>query len=305
MGEGAELSIVIPNWNGRALLPDCLDSTKRTTSDLRLEIIVVDNASSDGSVEWLRQAHPDVRVVVNARNEGFARACNAGVRASTAPFAVLLNTDTIVQPGAFQRLLDLARRQPRLAIAGAQLRNADGSFQSSHLPFPSLFLDWMIISGVGRLLHGASYPSGGPEDEKGPQRTEWVGGAAFLVRRTAFDQVSGLDEGYFMYAEEMDFCYRLDRAGWQIWYEPAARVIHLGGGSAASRGAREATLYRGRLRFYRLHHGAAAAGVLRWMILGFAAVKIAVHRILRLASGGRVGRQVVPLRQLRAELRQT
>jgi GT2 family glycosyltransferase len=184
------------------------------------------------------------------------------------------------------------------------LRNRDGTFQVSHSPFPHLWLDWMILTGIGRLLHGPAYPSAAAATGSEPQRADWVGGACMLVRREAFEAVGGLDEGYFMYAEEMDFCYRLAARGWEVWYEPAAVAVHLGGGSAVKLGARsEAMLYASRVRFYRLHRGASQARLLAWMILAATGVKIAVHGAIRWATGGRRGRTVPPLSRVRAELR--
>lgn len=300
-----DLSIVIPNWNGRELLADCLESLRRTRGDLEIETIVVDNASNDDSVEFLRRHFPEVRLRVNRSNDGFARACNQGVEMGSAAYVLLLNSDTILQAGAIQSLLELARAHPEAAVVGAQLRNADGTFQSSYSPFPDLRVECMIVTGLGRVLYGAPYPCPRhAEAERGPQRVDWVGGACILVRRDAWAAMRGLDEGYFMYSEEMDLCYRLHAAGWQVWYEPAAVVVHLGGGSSAKLGARsEAMLYRSRVRFYSLHHGPLRARLVRWLILCTTAIKIAVHSLLRGLSGGRRGRAVVSLRQLRAELR--
>jgi hypothetical protein len=300
-----DISIVIPSWNGRELLAASLASVRQTRGDLRLQLIVVDNASSDGSVRLVRARFPEVAVLENQRNEGFARACNQGALASAAPFLLLLNSDTEVRPQALQRLLALARARPEAAIVGPQLRNPDGTFQSSHSPFPDLWQEAMILSGAGRLLHGAAYPSRGAEEAKGPQPADWVGGACMLVRRAAFAAAGGFDEGYFMYAEEMDLCYRLRCAGWEVWYEPAAVVVHAGGGSARQLGTQsEAILYRSRIRFYRCHRGVAAARLVRWMVLGATAIRIGVHGLLRAASGGRRGRRVVSLRQLQAALRE-
>lgn len=298
-----EVSVVIPSWNGRDLLASCLASLA-DDGGVRLETIVVDNASSDGSADLVAERFPAARLLRNARNEGFARAVNRGAAAARAPFLLVLNSDARLQADALRRLLSRAASQARAAIVGPQLRNEDGTFQGSHARFPTLWQELLVLSGTGRLLRGAAYPSRGPEDGRGARPVDWVGGACLLVRRDAFAAVGGFDEGYFMYAEETDLCYRLRRAGWQIWYEPAAVVVHLGGGSSAALGThREVILYRSRLRFQRLHRGAAAALVLRWMILSSTAIKIALHGALRWLSGGRLGRRVVSLRTLRAELR--
>jgi len=302
--DAAEVSVVIPNWNGRDLLPDCIASLQQTRGDLNLEIVVVDDASTDGSVELLRERFPDVRVISTGSNKGFAGACNRGVASVETPYVLLLNSDARLQPGALKQLMAVARAQPDAAVVGAQLRNADGTFQNSYARFPTLWSDWMIITGIGRLLYGPTYPSCDTTNDGTPLKIDWVGGACMLIRRDAFAAIGGFDEGYFMYAEEMDLCYRLRKAGAQVWYQPAAIVIHLGGESAVNLGARrEAILYRSQVRFHRLHYGRGAADLLRAMILTATAVKIAVHGVLRGASLGRRGRRVVSLRELRSELR--
>jgi N-acetylglucosaminyl-diphospho-decaprenol L-rhamnosyltransferase len=185
------------------------------------------------------------------------------------------------------------------------LLNPDGSFQASHTPFPTLRQEFLILTGLGRLLYGRWYPSHGPEQDKGPQVVDYVGGACLLVRREAFEDVGGLDEGYFMYAEEVDWCYAVREAGWQVWYQPAAKVIHWGGGSSQDRRPqREGDLYRSRVQFFRKHYGDGAARLLKAQIYALTAVKLVVHRMLRLVSGGRYGRPVVSLRYLSRGLRE-
>lgn len=299
-----DIDVIIPSWNGRDLLAACLDSLSRTRGDLRVRVLVVDNASTDGSVEMVRHRHPGVEVQVNASNEGFARACNRGAAMGDAPFLLLLNTDTVLQPGALQRLLHLLQTAPRAAIAAPRLLNPDLTFQSSHASFPTLWQDLLILTGIGRLTRGDHFPSHAAEEGRGAQRVGWVGGACILVRRAAWEALGGLDEGYFMYAEEMDLCRRLDQAGWEVWYEPGAVVVHVGGGSAVRVAEQsEARLYCSRVRFYRKHLGARQASLLRLMILATTALKIPLNAILRAVTGGRRGRRVVSLRYLRAELR--
>jgi N-acetylglucosaminyl-diphospho-decaprenol L-rhamnosyltransferase len=300
-----DISIIILNWNTRDLLSDCLNSIAQTASDLDIEIVVVDNASTDGSQAMIRRRFPHVRLIANTENVGFARANNQGVEASNSRYALLLNSDTLVIPGALQALVRLADTKPRAGIVGAQLLNPDSSFQASHTPFPSLWQEFLILSGIGRTLYGRWYPSRGPEEDKGPQIVDYVEGACMLVRRKAFDDVGGLDEGYFMYAEEVDWCYAMQAKDWQVWYQPTAKVIHLGGGSSRNRPTqREGDLYRSRVRFFRKYHGDREARLLKLQIYGFTAVKIAFHRSLHLVSGGRYGRPVIPLRHLATELRQ-
>ncbi|BCX04459.1 MAG: glycosyl transferase [Candidatus Roseilinea sp.] len=294
-----DVSIVVVNWNTRDLLLRCIRCVYDMCADLSLEVIVVDNASSDDSVLALQARFPHVHVIENHENVGFARANNQGVRASSAPYALLLNSDAFLTVGALQVMLDLIRREPRAALVGAQLRNADGSFQASHTPFPNLWREFLILSGLGRMLKGPWYPSRCDEVKKGPQIVDYVDGACMLVRRDAYLQLGGLDEGYFMYSEEVDLCLRLKQHGWQVWYQPAAQVVHLGGASSVSRRMeREREMYRSRLRFYRKHYGTFSASALKLQLLVLTVVKSVVHNVRRLATRGRSGRRTVPLRDI-------
>ena len=295
-----ELSIVILNWNTSELLMQCLDAIVQHIGDVTYEVIVVDNASTDGSQAMLTQKHPWVRLIQNTQNVGFAKANNRGMRESTGESMLLLNTDAFVQAGSLQAMLQVLREHARAGIVGAHLRNADGSFQASHSPFPNLGQEFMILSGLGRLLHGAQYPSHGPEDNNGAQPVDYVEGAALLVRREAFEKAGGLDEGFFMYAEEVDWCYTMQQAGWQVWYAPAAVITHLGGGSSKNRKtAREADLYRSRVRFFRKHHGVASATLLKSLILTAVTAKHIWHGALRRVTGGKRGRAVTTFRQMK------
>jgi hypothetical protein len=299
-----ELSIIIVNWNTRQMLADCLNCVEATVKGFAYEVIVVDNGSIDGSQAMLGEQFPHVRLIQNRENVGFARANNQAMAMSEGRYALLLNSDALLLDNAAQALIDLAEAQPQAGVVGAQLLNPDGSFQASHTPFPNLWQEFLILSGVGRMLHGRWYPSRGPDEGKGPQTVDYVEGACMLVRREAYADAGGLDESYFMYAEEVDLCYAMRNKGWQVWYQPAARVIHLGGGSSRDRRARrEADLYRSRVRFLRQHYGDRAAWLLKLQIYGFTAVKVSVHGSLRWISGGRCGRPVVPLRDVTVALR--
>lgn len=298
-----DISVIIVNWNTRDLLAQCVDSIVEHADGLSLEIIVVDNASTDDSVAMLRQNYPTVRVIANSSNVGFARANNQAMQVAQSDYFLLWNSDAFATPGALQALLAVARQQPQAGIVGAQLRNADGSFQASFTAFPGLWQEFLILTGLGRALYGNTYPSRGPAEDAGPQIVDYVEGACLLVSRAAFLQVGGLDEGYFMYAEEVDWCYAMQAAGWQVWYQPLARVVHLGGASSRGRRTgREADLYRSRVRFFRKHYGPGQAQLLKMLIYGLTAIKIGIHGLLRFVTGGRYGRPVVSLKHLAAEL---
>ncbi len=298
-----EVSIIILNWNTREMLRECLHSIQTHAGDVDVEIIVVDNFSSDGSPAMVRQDFPKVRLLANQENVGFARGNNQGVAMAHGDFVLLLNSDALLTPGAVQTLLKLARAKPKAGMIGARLLNTDQSFQASFTPIPDLMQEFLILSGLGRLFFGRSYPSHGAEVEKGAQQVGYVEGACMLLPRAVYLQVGGLDEGYFMYAEDVDLCFAIHRHGYQVWYHPDAQIIHVGGGSSKNRKPqREADLYKSRIRFFRKHYGNFQAGALKAMIYFFTVVKNAYHGFLRIISGGRLGRQVVSLRQLAATL---
>lgn len=300
-----DVSVIILNWNTRDMLADCLDTVIKNVGNLTLKLIVVDNASTDGSQTMLQQRFPQVHLISNQTNVGFARGNNQGMAVSQGRYALLLNSDAFITPGSLEALLQLADTQPRAGIVGAQLRNADSTFQASYTPFPNLWQEFMILSGLGRLVYDRWYPSRGPEEAKGPQVVDYVEGACLLVRLEAFRDTQGLDEGFFMYAEEVDWCYTMRQKGWQVWYQPEAKIIHLGGGSSQGRRTqRESDLYRSRLRFFRKHYGDMPTYLLKLQIYGLTAVKIVANGLLRLMSGGRRGRQVVSLKHLVAELKE-
>jgi N-acetylglucosaminyl-diphospho-decaprenol L-rhamnosyltransferase len=298
-----DCSVIILSWNTCTLLEHCLCCVYETLTEITFEVIVIDNGSIDGSQSMVRERFPAVRLVQNQENVGFARGNNQGAALSVGRYLLFLNSDALLQPGAVRALLSAASAEQRAGVVGAQLRNTDGSFQASHSPFPNLWQELLIVSGVGRMLCGRWYPSHGPQERRGPQVVDYVEGACMLARREAYAAVKGMDEGYFMYAEDVDLCYTLRQQGWQVLYQPAARVVHLGSGSSRNRRPqREADLYASRVRFFRLHYGSSASTLLRALFLCSTAIKVAMHGAIRLASQGRRGRPVVPLRQLAAKL---
>lgn len=298
------LSVVIVNWNTRALLAECITAVEREMASIAHDIWVVDNGSTDGSVAMLRRDFASVNVIESQVNLGFAGANNLAMQRSTGRYLLLLNTDAIVRPGAIQSMLLVAEGSPRAGIVGAHLLNPDGTFQASHTHFPTLWQEFLILSTLGRRLLGDRYPSHGAEEDKGSQRVDYVEGACLLVRRAAFEQVGGLDEGYFMYAEEVDWCKRMMVAGWEVWYTPAAQVVHIGGASSANRKtSREADLYRSRVRYFRAYHGGLQAGFLKVMLVSFTGIKQVGHALLRRLTDNRRGRQVVTVGDLLVALR--
>ena len=269
-----DLSVVVVSYNTRDLTLTALASACRSLADSRLayETLVVDNASPDGSADAVRQAFPQVTLIANGENRGFAAASNQGIAASAGRHVVLLNPDTEVLDDALAQLVHFLDEHPKAGACGPSLVYADGAFQHNAFRFPGLaqtFLDffplhWRVMeSRLNGRYPRRLYVRGRPFPIDHPL------GACLLVRRAAIDQVGPLDEGYFMYSEEIDWCRRSKRAGWGVYCVPGARVIHHAG--QATRQFRDAmfvALWRSRLRYFDKYHGPT----FRW----------AVRRVIRL-----------------------
>ncbi len=272
-----DVSVIIVSWNTRALTHACLASLPDAAGTLSWDAWVIDNASTDDSVEATRREFPHVRLIANTANVGFAAANNQGIRASSGRYVLLLNSDTVMDPGSLQRLVQFADSRPRVGVVGPTLVNPDGSLQSGPTPFPSLWTETMSVTGIGRRVRFRGYPSRGPRGCRVAQRTDYVMGACMLARRDAVDAIGGLDEAYFMYSEETDWCWRMREGGWETWFDPGARVVHHGGQSTGQiRDAMIVALYRSKVRFFALHKGRFRAAMLR-------GVFVAARRLRRVA----------------------
>lgn len=300
-----EISIIIVNWNTQDLLATCINAIIETKNQLDIEIIVVDNASTDDSVVMLRESYPHVLIIKNRKNVGFAKANNQGFKISTGNNILLLNSDAILQNGSLQNLLQVFDDQPHCGLVGAQLLNVDGSFQASFTDLPNLWQEFLILSGLGRLVSGSWFPSHGSEVEHGPQPGGYVEGACMLIRREAYQLVEGLEEGYFMYSEDVELCKALQDNDWQVWYQPAAKVTHIGGGSSQQRRPQqEAILYQSRIRFHQRHYGNRKAQLLKYQVYFFTFIKNILYSVLRFVSRGRYGRPIVSLRYLASKFKE-
>ncbi len=270
-----DLTLILVNWNTRALLLQSLRALPAATGDLRTEIIVVDNASTDGSVEALAQELAPTQVICNDRNVGFATANNQALRIAAGRYALLLNTDTVPQPDSIRRLVAFADAQPRAGMVGAMLLNPDGTFQASYADFPSLHGETLLLLGLARKIKGPHFPNHGPSESRAPRRCDWVQGACLLVRREALRDVGFMDEGYFMYTEETDWCAQCWKAGWEVWYTPDAQVVHYGGQSTAKQpAAKRRMVYFSKVRFFRKQRGALAAIAFSAIIQATSALKL-------------------------------
>jgi len=277
-----DLSIVIVSWNVRALLRRCLQSVLAEAKpgpddgvfqlgDWKVEILIVDNASADGSIEMVRSQFPHVHLIANGENRGFTAANNQGLSRARGRYLLLLNPDTEVVGDALATMIRYVEANAEIGALGAKLLYPDGSIQSSRRRFPTLSTALVESTVVqewwkdNRILH-RYYMTDTGDDEI--QRVDWVVGACLLVRRQAYEQVGGLDEGFFMYSEELDWCRRIKAAGWEVVYLPTATVMHHEGKSSEQVvPARHVYFQSSKVRYFRKHHGAFQAEALRWFLL--------------------------------------
>ncbi|HDQ70952.1 MAG TPA: glycosyltransferase family 2 protein [Chloroflexi bacterium] len=266
-----DLSIVIVSWNVCDLLRRCLHSIfNGVPSDITLEVIVVDNASSDESVSMVRETFPQVHLIVNADNRGFPAANNQGIEVAKGRYVFLLNSDTEIVGDALATMLDFADAHPDVGVVGPQLLNPDGSVQSSRRRFPTLataFLEstWLQPHAPRRVL-ARYYVLDRPDDLI--QDVDWVKGAALMARRSAIERVGVMDEGFFMYSEELDWCRRFRDDGWRVLYLPTAQIVHYEGKSSEQvLPARHIHFQTSKVRYFRKYHGRFVAEALRLFLL--------------------------------------
>jgi len=256
-----DLSIIIVNWNTRNLLLQCLNSIYQTVKAIEMEVWVVDNGSKDGSVAAAVERFAETKFIQNQVNFGFARANNQVLNMAAGRYFLLLNPDTQVSEGAVEKLISFMDSHPEVGVAGAQLLNSDGSRQNSIANFPSLATELLNKSFL-RWLFPEKFP-GKEKDYREPIEGDSVIGACMMVRRDAIIQVGLLDEDYFLFLEETDWCYRMKKTGWKIYHVPDAEVYHFQGKSAEKEKKRARVEYfRSRYHFFKKNKGN-----LQWFIL--------------------------------------
>jgi GT2 family glycosyltransferase len=277
------ISVIVVSWNVSKLLDVCLETLQRDLVGIESEVFVIDNASADDSVEMVRCKHPWVQLIANDANLGFAAANNQAIKLAKGEYIFLLNPDTEVQAGAVPHLIEFLERHPKAGIVAPQLINSDGSIQRSCRKFPTFIAMLYELLGLSKMF--PTHPIFGSykmldfnHDEL--REVDQPEGACLLLRRQVIEEVGVLDEGFFMLFEEVDWCYRIKQAGWQIWFDPAARVIHHYGQSIKQVKARMIlSSHRGLYRFWSKHY---AHG--RWYLYGFVYTGLMSLAYLRIAS---------------------
>lgn len=267
MSASPRVAVVVVSFEAREALLAGLGAL-RAHASLPLEIVVVDNASTDGSADAVRAAHPEALVIANPENVGFARACNQGWRASRAPHVLFLNPDAEVAPGAVEALVRLLESRPEVGAAGPRTRGTDGAIQVSTGPDLTPLAErrqrGLVLGVARREARALAEAEALHAREHEPQ---WVSGSCLIARRAALEAVSGFDERFFLYEEDADLCRRLRSEGWRVVFTPAAEVRHHLGRSMAKAPRRARLEYhRSHLLYYRKHNGPVSQAALRLLL---------------------------------------
>jgi len=279
-----DLSVVIVSWNVKEQLGACLRSLYEHTQQVSFEVFVVDNASQDGSPEMVEVDFPQVKLIRNPVNMGFARANNQAIRLSTSRYVLLLNPDTLVLDDALPRMVWFLDQHPRAGIVGGKVLTPVGQidFRCARR-FPRLLTEWLELTRLAS--HYPHHPFFGQYlmgdwDHEGTRPVDTVGGYFLMARRAAIQEVGWLDEGFFMYGEDVDWCYRMHQAGWEVWYHGYATIYHVGGQS--SRHVRDAMgieRFHSRYRYFRKHHGGLYAWSYRVLLSLISLGKVALSSV--------------------------
>jgi len=270
-----DLTISIISYNTRDLLKECLNSIGQNSQGIDYEIIVVDNNSSDGSIDMVRAEFPEVRLIINKENVGFARANNQAIKRGKGRYVLLLNSDTVIVSDALRKMVNFMQNNPQAGVVGCRKLNPDLTVQPSVGTLPSLWktclsffgVKWLLTSPkkrklvaeflgpfLGRSIY--SYLDWYRGDNKKVRSVDFVTGACFLIRREAINQIGLLDENFFMYLEDADWCLRVKQAGWKIYVYEGAQVIHRVGETFRQGGAiTSPERCRSRYYYFQKHHG--------------------------------------------------
>ena len=249
------ISVIILNFNTKAILLDCLESIKKYTKDIAYEIIVVDNASTDGSLDVLKKMK-DIILIESKENTGFARGNNLGIKVAKGEYILLLNSDILLEEDSIKKIVDRISKSSKIGIASCKLLNKDKTVQKNGGFFPdllhvilwSLFLDQVPFV---QNIFGSYHPHVGSY-YKVEHNQDWVTGAFFLIKRQVLDQIKGFNENFFLYVEELEFCYRAKKKGWEVLYTPETYIIHLGGASGSTQ-LSVLQEYKNLRLFYKIH----------------------------------------------------
>lgn len=280
-----DISIVIVNFNTKKLVLDCINSVKKYTTNINYEIIVVDNASTDGSVESLKKLK-DINLIISKENGGFSKGNNLGIKKAKGKYVLLLNSDTLFLENSIKKMFDLMETRPEVGVSSCRLLNLDKTIQSNGGYFPTLFRVFTWATFLDDLPGADYFKAYHPHlnyYEK-EQELDWVTGAFFLIRKSVLEKSKSLNERFFMYVEELELCFRVKKAGWKILYTPQTSIIHLGGASTTSKNTILGE-FKGLRIFYSLHKNVIQVLILRVLLLKAALLRILVFGFLLRKKG--------------------
>lgn len=265
-----ELSIIIVNFNDKPYLEECLSSIEENTQNLDFEILIVDNNSSDGSQEFIKQNYPNIKLITNEENVGFAKALNRGLRESKGEFFLFLNTDTVVYPNALSPLLKELKTNPGIGAIGPALLRGENAYQVSFgksVSFASQIFQKYFLNPFYKLRLKSSQKR---------KEVGWLSAACFMTRREILEDVDLFDENFFLYFEDIDLCYRIRKKGWNLLFLPQARVFHKGGTSTRLDKVSSRFEYRrSQLYFYQKHNSKVSLFLLRvYFVLNFGFIQL-------------------------------
>ena len=295
-----DVSVIVVTYDGRDLLRRCLAALAADAPhEATRELIVVDQASSDGTGSWLQAEHPDVRLVPLERNVGFGAGNNRGAALAGGRWLLLLNSDCFVDPGAIDELVRFGEGAPEIGIVAPRLRWPDGSLQRSCRRFPSPYRIATEYLYLRKLAPRSAALNGfycGEFAHDAPRRVDWLTGACLLVRRELYERLGGFDESFFMYSEEVDLCRRALDLGFETWFDPVAGATHVWGGTAKrDPGPALRENVRSQLRYLDRHDGRAAAEAARGVMLAGLALRAPRSRSHRAAASWLARRRVAGL----------
>jgi GT2 family glycosyltransferase len=266
-----DLSVIVLNWNTLEDTRNCLNSILGQEHRHAVEVIVADNASEDGSREMVVEEFPSVQLVVHSTNLGFCAGNNGAIYATSGRYVLFLNSDTVVTDGAFDAMIEFMDAHPDIGALGPKLLNLDGSLQYSCRSFPDLGAGFFRNTPLGRLLPGNKFTKNylmSDWDHATVRDVDWVSGAALMLRREALDQTKGFDEGFYMYCEDVDLCYRVHELGWRVTYFPFAVIYHIIGRSTDKVPTRMTyAFHKSMYRFYKKHYAQKTSVFIRPIII--------------------------------------
>ena len=283
-----EISAIIVSWNAREYLRGCLKSIRECGGLAMTNVIVVDNASTDGSPEMVEREYPEAKLIRSAENLGFARANNLVLNDITTPYVAFINSDVVVHPGCLETLVRFLKAHPGVGLCGPKVFGGDGRLQLTHRRLPTLWNTLWRSLALDTVVQRFAQGMNRTPQESESHSVEALTGCFWLARRKAINEVGGLDERFFMYAEDIDWCMRYRQAGWNIMYVPEATATHFGGASSANAPLRYSLeMLRANIVYSRKHRGPAGHALFYILSLLHHSLRVAIRgteRALRPAA---------------------